>query len=150
MSAFVDAAALQTESDVEQKLLYPLMSSPQALGFFPEEIRTKEYLRPLDIDKGAGKRSGYFPDYTALLSSIPVIVVEAKAPGESVDSGFREGQLYAHEVNKRYPSGLNPVVHVIACNGQDLLYGPWDSGSPVRLPLSSLSPGVNAFEDFRA
>src|SRR5438309_962452 len=97
-----ESTDLKTESDVEQKILYLLLSDTLGLAFGPEEIKTKEYLPPLDIDKGAGRRIGYFPDYSVVLASLPLLVVEAKAPAESAAEGFREAALYAHELNKRF------------------------------------------------
>ena len=43
------------ESDVEQKLIMPFLKN--VLGYGDEEIKTKNYLSPSDIDKGAGKKS---------------------------------------------------------------------------------------------
>ncbi|MGB8369941.1 MAG: hypothetical protein ACLPYZ_16615 [Limisphaerales bacterium] len=102
MSLFCSKTDLVTESDVEQKLIYPLLSSTQGLGYFAEEIKTKSYLAPTDLDKGAGRKVGYYPDYAVILSSLPALIVEAKAPSESVEQGFKEAQLYAHEINKRF------------------------------------------------
>jgi hypothetical protein len=150
MSYFCSSADLITESDVEQKLIYPLLISQQGLGFFPEEIRTKSYLQPLDLDKGAGKVVGYYPDYSIILSSLPAIVVEAKSPAEKAEVGFREGQPYAHELNKRFPSDINPVRVVIATNGCDLLYGSWDSTDFTLIQFDHLIPGTAKFEEFRA
>ena len=41
-------SAYSTESDVEQKFLYPLLFD--LLHYNPEEIKTKEYLAPTEID----------------------------------------------------------------------------------------------------
>ncbi|MBI5772172.1 MAG: cell division protein ZapE [Verrucomicrobia bacterium] len=150
MAFFCSKSALVTESDVEQKLIYPLLSSPQGLGFNAEEIKTKSYLPPTDLDKGAGRKVGYYPDYAVLLSSLPALIVEAKAPGENVEQGFREAQLYAHEINKRFSTDINPSRWVIAANGENVLYGKWDCGSPIAIPFDALIPGSSAFEDFRA
>jgi hypothetical protein len=116
MSLFCSKTDLVTESDVEQKLIYPLLSSAHGLGFFAEEIKTKSYLAPTDIDKGAGRKVGYYPDYAIILSSLPALIVEAKAPGESVEKGFNEAQLYAHEINKRFA-----VVDSLFCNGSETM-----------------------------
>lgn len=132
MSLFCSKTDLVTESDVEQKLIYPLLSSTQGLGYFAEEIKTKSYLAPTDLDKGAGRKVGYYPDYAVILSSLPALIVEAKAPGESVEQGFKEAQLYAHEINKRFPPNINPAHWVIATNGATILYGTWDCGRRSR------------------
>lgn len=149
MSFFCNSDELLNESDVEQKLIYPLLSSKEGLGYYAEEIRTKEYLSPAEIDKGAGKKIGYYPDYAIMLSSLFAIVVEAKSPNQSVDAGFREAQLYAHEINKRFESNINPVSIVIACNGSELVYGEWDIDAPKRIPVAELVPGLSDFEKLR-
>ena len=122
---FPDCAQLATESDVEQKLILPLLK--EVLGFNTEEIKTKEYLVPTDIDKGAGKKLGYYPDYLIYLGGIPVLVVEAKAPSISIDVGYREARLYAVEINKRFGEGINPVNRVLSTNGVKLVFSAWDS-----------------------
>jgi hypothetical protein len=120
-----DPALYLTESDVEQKLVFPLLT--EVLKYFPEEIRTKTYLAPTDLDKGAGKKLGYYPDYVIYLSGLPVLVIEAKDTSVPVDVGLREGILYSHEINKRFPPDLNPVLFVLAANGTALKYCRWDS-----------------------
>ncbi len=59
-----DISEVQTESDVEQKIIYPFLVHPSFLGIPHEWVRTKEYMEPTDIDKSAGKRYGYIPDYS--------------------------------------------------------------------------------------
>lgn len=148
MSIYCDKATLKTESDVEQKFLYRLLSEETGLGFHAEEIKTKQFLKPLDIDKGAAKRTGYYPDYAIVLSALPIVVVEAKSPNENVHDGYREAQLYAHEINKGYPAGLNPVGFVIASNGHSLLYGYWDAQA-VEIKFEDVVPGGAVFEELR-
>ena len=140
---------LATESDVEQKFLYALLSSPQGLGFSPSEIKSKQYLAPSDIDKGAGKKVGYFPDYSVYLASLPIMVIEAKAPTEAVGAGYREAALYAHELNKRFPAGINPVSRVLASNGREVAYGDWDA-EPTIATVDDLAVGMRALDDLRA
>lgn len=150
MSFFCLKNDLITESDVEQKLIYPLLNSPQGLGFYSEEIKTKTYLPPTNLDKGAGRKAGYYPDYSVILSSLPAIIIEAKAPEENAEQGFREAQLYAHEINKLYPANINPSNWIIATNGNTILYGYWDCDSPVSLLFDAIVPGGSEYEDFRA
>lgn len=148
MSFICDKTALITESDVEQKFLYRLLIDATGLGYRDEEIKTKQFLKPLDIDKGAAKRTGYYPDYAIVLSSLPIAIIEAKAPAQNVHDGFKEAQLYAHEINKNYPAGLNPVSIVIASNGHSICYGPWDAAA-TEVKFDEIIPGGSAFEDFR-
>src|SRR5271166_3184149 len=105
----LSAETFRNESDVEQKLIYPLLVAQEWLGIDPAAVHTKNYLPPVTIDKGSGRRIGYYPDYSIWLHGFPVLIIEAKSPIEGVEEGFREAQLYAHEVNKAYPTGLSPV-----------------------------------------
>jgi hypothetical protein len=59
-----ELSELLTESDVEQKLVYPFLVHPSFLDIRHEWVRTKEYMEPTEIDKRAGKRVGYVPDYS--------------------------------------------------------------------------------------
>lgn len=119
-----------SESDVEQKVLYPLIT--QVLGYASLEIKTKDYLAPTDIDKGAGKKVGYYPDYIIYLGGMPVLVVEAKDPSTDCSVGYREARLYATELNKHYPESINPVCRVMASNGIEVVFSSWDSETNVE------------------
>lgn len=57
-------AELLNESDVEQKLIYPLLTAEAPYGFeIPKEnIFTKRNVRRFLIGKGTAQKS-YFPDY---------------------------------------------------------------------------------------
>ncbi|WP_395444865.1 type I restriction endonuclease [Caulobacter sp. UC70_42] len=110
--------SLITESDVEQKFLYPLLlsSTPLGLGHDHASIQTKSDIRKFTIGKGSDQKL-YFPDYIITQSGIPYAIIEAKRPGESLDEALREGRLYASEINHASPSGLNPVEWVLASDG---------------------------------
>ena len=145
------ASDLRTESDVEQKLLMPLLSHPSFLGIPSAWIRTKEYMEPTEIDKRAGRRRGYFPDYSVWLGGIPLLIIEAKEPEVTVLSGIREARLYAGEINKRYPPNVNPIGFVLASNGVEVALCPWDSEVQMLIvPISDLRPGTSFLEAFRA
>src|ERR1700687_5023965 len=94
----LSATQLRNESDVEQKLIYPLLVAEEWLGIDPAAVHTKSYLPPATIDKRSGRKSGYFPDYSIWLHGFPVFIIEAKSPLDGIEEGFREAQLYAHEV----------------------------------------------------
>ncbi|MFO0325455.1 MAG: hypothetical protein ACK50D_10695, partial [Burkholderiales bacterium] len=55
---------LPTESDVEQKIVLPLLTGPEPseLGIPPQYLLTKPNIRSFRIDKGANAKS-HFPDY---------------------------------------------------------------------------------------
>jgi hypothetical protein len=139
----LSAASATTESDVEQKIILPLLTAAEWLAVPDSAIRTKHYLPPTTIDKGAGRRTGYYPDYSVWIDGLPILIVEAKSPLENVMEGFREAQLYAHEVNKAYPAGINPLCFVLAVNGKRLLFGSWDSQPVAIYEVSDLRLGNN-------
>lgn len=137
-----DLGQLKTESDVEQKLLYPFLCHPSYLAIPSEWVRTKEYMEPTQIDKGAGKRVGYIPDYSVWLGGFPLVIVEAKAPDETVEKALREARLYAGEINKRYPPNINPIGYVLACNGEQVAITQWDSETEILIAKAAdIQPG---------
>lgn len=138
---------LATESDVEQKLIWPLLTtaSPSGAGLLPADVLTKQSIRRLEIGKGTSRKL-YFPDYMVVIAGLPVLVVEAKAPKESVEKGLDEARLYAAEINAQFPSGINPCVRVISCNGIKLLSSPADSASPdIELEHSEISIATEGY-----
>jgi hypothetical protein len=124
--------ALVTESDVEQKLIYPLLTSPSpfGLGFSPASVRTKHNLKRLTIGKGSSRKN-YFPDYVIVLGGLPLLIVEAKDPKTDLTEGFQEARLYATELNSDFPHQVNPAAHIVAANGKLLLVGKSDEADPL-------------------
>jgi len=122
---------LLTESDVEQKLISLLLTSapPEGLGYSSADVFTKLSTRRIEIGKGA-KRKLYFPDYMVVLAGLPVMIIEAKGPGESVETALEEARLYANEINSLYPHKINPCIRVVACNGTLLVSAPVDTAAP--------------------
>jgi hypothetical protein len=136
---------IHTESDVEQKIVMPILSD--LFGYNKEEIKTKSYLAPTEIDKGAGKKMGYFPDYIIYLGGIPIIVIEAKDPQTPAEQGYREARLYANEINKLYSEDINPIKYVLSCNGKDILWGPSDSEKDLKyIKVNNLEPGCKDYD----
>ena len=131
MPLFCELDSLQTESDVEQKFIYPFLNSdlPIGLGYSDSEILTKHMLRRAQIDKGA-KRHYYYPDYVVSLRGLPVLVVEAKVPSEKLSDGFYEARLYALELNAAFSHGFNTCKYVMATNGKETWIGYADQGEP--------------------
>ena len=141
---------LVTESDVEQKLIYPFLVHPSFLDLPTEWVRTKEYMEPSDIDKGAGKRVGYIPDYSIWISGFPLLIVEAKRPGAPIEAAIREAHLYAGRINNRYPPGINPIGWVLACNGEKFALAQADSETDVLYATAvDLRPGSDILAAFR-
>jgi hypothetical protein len=142
---------LRTESDVEQKLVYPFLVHPSFMDIPAEWVRTKEYMEPTEIDKAAGKRAGYFPDYSVWRSGFPLLVVEAKRSDEPIQKALREAHLYANRINNRYPPNVNPIGYVLACNGEDFALAPADSETDVLYAKTAdLRPGTEILAAFKA
>src|SRR5690242_4846092 len=100
------------EAAVEQQIVYPLLTSPGLLSIPAEAIKPKNYLAPTELDKAAGRSSGYYPDYSVWMLGHPVLIVEAKDPSIPSQTGFREACLYARHLNVRYTAGFNPCKFV--------------------------------------
>lgn len=131
-----------TESDVEQHFIYPLLTAlaPTGLGIAASDIKTKANIKRLMIDKGTSKKL-YFPDYAVIVDGVPVLIIEAKAPGEDLCEAFREARLYATEINASYAAGLNPCARIIATDGSRITAGYWDQAEfEVDISASQFSP----------
>ena len=127
---------LDNESDVEQKFLYGLLTEALPLGLeLPSSvIQTKANLRRFTIGKGQETKL-YYPDYVIVILGMPLVVIEAKSPTESVEEGYRQARLYAHELNALFSSGLNPTKFIVASNGKELWYGYADQADPLSKSL---------------
>jgi hypothetical protein len=130
MTMFCKKDELKNESDVEQKLIAPLLFTdfPRGFGYSSADVRTKENIRYLLIEKGKTEKR-YHPDYVILIAGIPVLVIEAKTPGEDLVEALREARLYAAELNSLFPAGLNPCVRIVATDGLRFLTSSWDSAT---------------------
>jgi|GEM_PF-1087636 len=147
----VTTQGVLNESDVEQKVIYPLLAEPAYLNIPAVAIKTKSYLAPSTADKKFGIVAGYFPDYAIWLSGNPVLVVEAKHPDVASEVGFREASQYARHLNLNYPHGINPCRFIIGTNGRTLLAGYWDQDQPViTLDVEDLGVGSAAVEQLAA
>lgn len=142
MPLYCDYNSLKTESDVEQKFLYPFLSSPDPLGLaLPEtQILTKSKLKRKIIGKGQSQKY-YFPDYLISIRGIPVLVVEAKKPETYLADAYAEARLYAAEVNANFPHNVSVCQYIIVSNGTETWAGYSDQADPV-IKL--------AFDDFNA
>jgi hypothetical protein len=144
-----DGLVVRTESDVEQKVLMPLLNGEAYLAIPETQIHTKEYLAPTKLDKTAGKTTGYFPDYSVWSCGFAIMIVEAKAPGVPTDEGYREASLYARHLNQNYPTGLNPCRFVIASDGDVLQFGYWDAQPELSVKVADLRPGSATLQELR-
>lgn len=128
MNGRLGTEVLQTESDVEQKFAWPLLTNapPNGLGFNFADIFTKPNIRDFEIEKGRSAKR-YFPDYIVCSAAIPVMIVEAKSPGENLAAAAREARLYAAELNAVYPTKINPCRFCLVSDGLNTQLRPWDS-----------------------
>jgi hypothetical protein len=146
---FPPIADLRTESDVEQKLVWPLLTSahPEGFGYASVDVLTKLSTRRLEIGKGQSRKL-YYPDYIVILAGLPVMVVEAKNVGESIDVALDEARLYANEINAQFPYGINPCIRAIACNGEEIQTSPHDTAIPdLRVSHSELNSANTRFSE---
>src|SRR5262249_5740136 len=132
---------LQNESQVEQKIITPLLTEGIYLEIPGDKIFSKQYLAPTVLDKTAGRAIGYYPDYTVWMRGFPVLVVEAKAPDVPSEVGYREASLYARHLNQSYPTDLIPCRFLVATNGKTLLAGYWDSQPVLEIQVKNLRLG---------
>jgi hypothetical protein len=135
-----DGMVLQNESDVEMKVIWPLLKGAAYLDIPESNIKTKKYLAPTPLDKKAGQTSGNYPDFSVWFRSFPCLIVEAKSPEVAVEKGYHEAQLYAHFLNQHYPTGINPAHFVLAINGIDFQCGYWDSEPVLHGSVADLRP----------
>jgi type I site-specific restriction endonuclease len=136
-----DNLAVGNESDVEQKIIMPLLVGSAYLDISQHYIFTKNYLAPTALDKSADKTTGYYPDYSVWMRGFPILVVEAKAPDVPSEVGYREASLYARHLNQDYASDFNPCRFIISVNGKDLLFGHWDSQPVLTISVPDIRPG---------
>lgn len=128
MTLFCKAEDIVNESDVEQKLILPILTSqyPLGFGYSKSDFRTKPDIRKINIGKGATQKL-YYPDYVIIIQGLPVIIIEAKKPGEDIEEALREARLYASELNSAFPAGINPCSRIIVIDGKTIISSSWDS-----------------------
>ena len=123
--------ATATEGDVETQVVLPLLTRAEYLSIELATIKSKEFLPAFDIGKGSKSRKGYVPDYCVYALSIPILVVEVKAPSVNALDAWEEASLYAHALNKRFNSDINPCRYTLATNGREIHAGKWDRQKPI-------------------
>jgi len=141
---------LVTESDVEQKFIYKLLTtpSPVGLGYSDADFRTKADIRKLTIDKGANRKL-YYPDYAIITNGLPTIIIEAKTPGENIDEAIRQARLYATEINSMYKNNINPCSRVIVTDGEQVVACFWDQDVPyASFLVKEIDPLNSEFDKF--
>jgi len=140
---------LGNESDVEMKVILPLLQGPAYLDIPASYVKPKKYLAPTSFNKKAGQTSGNYPDFSVWFRSFPCLIVEAKSPEVAVEVGYREAALYAAYLNQNYPTGINPANFLLATNGIDFLFGYWDSQPILAGKIGDLRPQSQLMSDLR-
>jgi hypothetical protein len=148
--AYISSDNLRTESDVEQKVIYPLLTGGNYLAIPERHVRTKQYMAPTKIDKNAGKTGGYYPDYTVWEKAFPLMIVEAKQPDVAAEVGYKEATAYAQYLNQRFRTGVNPARFTLSINGVRILFGYWDSDPVFDEQVENLSFGSKALEALKS
>ncbi len=140
---------LQNESDVEQKLVYPLLTNPRpyGLGIDASNVKTKPNIKSFEIEKRKNKKI-FYPDYVIVISGFPLLIVEVKPPSDDLDEAYREARLYATEINAIYPHKINPATRLISTNGRNLIAGFADSDPKYELTFEDLDPINPKFFEF--
>jgi len=143
-------AELKNESDVEQKLVFPLLTGDEPIGL---RHALKNILTKPDIRIFAGgkhrKRKELRPDYILSMRGIPIVVVEAKHPNDKLVDGLNDARMYANELNSVYPHGFNPVSLIFASNGKRLGLQHVDQEAPfLELDLKDVNLASAKFLEF--
>ncbi len=140
---------LRNESDVEQFLVVPLLAD---LGYGEDYLETKVSIDKVPIGKGRKKRE-YVPDYlgyTVRSKIKPVLIVDAKHPNKSAESGVQDAQLYASTIRRRMPEP-KPEQYCIGINGHRVVVKHYDSDKTMySLRFSELIDGHPTYEAFRS
>lgn len=134
---FCTKESLKTESDVEQFFVIKLLEN---LEYSSDYLETKSSIPEYNIGKKSSKKR-YSPDYVVYTDKKhkkPVLIVDAKNPNESAESGVLDAQLYASVLRRKLPTP-KPEQYCIGTNGLELILKHFDSDE-VILKLS--------FEDF--
>jgi len=139
---------LRNESDVEQFFISPLLTD---LGYGADYVETKASIPEASVGKGKKKKS-YIPDYLAFTvrsKTKPILIIDAKHPDESAESGVNDAQLYA-SVIRRKMSAPKPDQYCIGTNGHRLLVKHYDSDAVLHdLAFADFVNGSVKFEALR-
>jgi len=138
-----------TESDVEMHIILPLLTNnlPNGLGYKHYNIQTKHSIKKILIDKGNSEKL-YYPDFAIIVEGLPLVIIEAKKPGENLDEAYRQACLYANEINRQFGTLVNPCKFVIATDGLQLFAGNSDSNPSFKIEYNNwLSTNVD-FDNF--
>jgi hypothetical protein len=144
-----DGVVLNNESDVEVKIIVPLLQGAAYLDIPEAAVKSKKYLSPTPFNRKAGQTSGNYPDFSIWFRSFPCLIVEAKSPDVAVEVAYHEAAIYAAYLNQNYPTGINPARFLLAVNGTKFAAGYWDSKPVLEGPVSDLRPQTKSLTDLQ-
>jgi hypothetical protein len=144
-----DGVVLNNESDVEVKIIVPLLQGAAYLDIPEGAVKSKKYLSPTPFNRKAGQTSGNYPDFSVWFRSFPCLIVEAKSPDVAVEVAYHEAAMYAAYLNQNYPTGINPARFLLAVNGTKFAAGYWDSKPVLQGPVSDLRPQAKLLTDLQ-
>jgi hypothetical protein len=98
-----------TESDVEQKFLYPFLVHPSFMAIPGRAILTKKTIGTLPFVEKTSLPKNYVPDYVVSVHGLPILIIEAKSPDGSAEQAIAEARTYGDILNRQFPSRFNPV-----------------------------------------
>jgi hypothetical protein len=121
----------KSEADVETRLVLPLLA---ALGYEPDDIEAKPSVVFQEGRKGRPPEADYITYYGSPHDrDTSLVVVEAKAPGESLAYGKTQGESYAANVRAPF---------LLLTNGETLVVWQWqttmESTCVLDIPVASL------------
>jgi type I restriction enzyme M protein len=123
---FCNYSDLHTEASVESLLITPLI---KALGYKDSQITFKAAIKSEKIAIGSSTTK-YRPDYLLYFDGKPRVVVDAKAPGESLSKWVDQVSSYAITLNRTF-KGINPVRYMMLSNGENTWVFHWTEGKPL-------------------
>jgi hypothetical protein len=144
-----EGAVLNNESDVEAKIIVPLLQGATYLDIPETAVKLKKYLAPTPFNRKAGQTSGSYPVFSVWFRGFPCLIVEAKAPDVAVEIGYHEASMYAAYLNRNYPTGINPARFLLTTNGNDFAFGYWDSKPVLQGAVSELRPQTQALSELQ-
>ncbi|MBI2059601.1 MAG: type I restriction enzyme HsdR N-terminal domain-containing protein [Nitrospirae bacterium] len=121
------------EDAVREELVAPLL---KRLGYSPtgrfKVVRSKALVHPFVMIGSKRYPVNIVPDYTLLVDDEPLLVLDAKRPGESI--------VKSHHVEQAFSYAIHPEVRCNTyglCNGQDLvLYDVRRTGPIFKIALA--------------
>jgi len=137
---------LRNEAGVEQNFVRRLLEN---LGYSDAEIRPKQSLEASVVGGMRGHpRRNYKPDFGVYENNVIRWIVEAKAPGESLDDHEWQPRAYVMILNGTDAGRL--VDYYLLTNGDETRIYTWERNAPVlSLQFSDFSGGNEKFSELR-